>query len=689
MKRLSCVLLCIVMLAALFGCSLGETPPVEPTPTQTGTPAPGGTGSIVTPSPAPTTTPAPVVDPSPEPEPEPAPEPDPVVPGPADAPSGGLVTQDTLPSDPEEFYLVGQLPEENIFLYARNHGAQTMLVWEGNFRQIYDHTAHTENLVLPRLTMLEGGYLAVVSQVQSGPGVSVEELIVYDMNADAPDETGLVTQLFDPHYYEWKELAAEFNRTNSMVYHKTDNSISINSISIAHGGNVLNTGSIANRLDYYLGLENEFLGILIADGEQVRYSFNEDGTVAITLGLALADSSGGVWSEEDCFWDSTAERYYPEAKTGLSLTWNVRFHDGGFSIDQDSITLSSETGFSQNPYLQQREVLRSGDTIHRTRMGHYYLLSGHQFYSLGSLGDGITGAWIYDPDGDTQAEIVITSFFAAGGGITEFLTVLEREDGAWVPYYVIHTDYRPPYGDYASQAATFDADGNHVTMHLEGLDYRFTVSDEAAALSGEYYPSSYTNTRTIFRSGEHGLLYLRFAGQVYKHSGFEHDIGQSLGVSYELLYRIDYLGDGQFAQVPVALCGGQPGVFFYCPPMMRFDYTGYMEDELTILSLLSEPMDEHTGAMLYRDGEGKILLRWDGHIAPIPEQYQNSPYGYTLLSAKAASGSAGEAAYEGVNIMFNLSETAQCFISLTWSEEGNGWIGRQIYPSPADDFPQT
>ena len=217
-----------------------------------------------------------------------------------------LVTMDTLPTDPEEYYLVAQLPEENIRLYSRNYGQETLLVRNGA-QQSYAYLSHTTHMILPRMAMLGTDCVGVISQVGTGTGISVDELVVYD--------------LWDPsdwrdYHYDWSSVAEEFNRSNTLVYDADTNSLAMTYNSVTY-----HTGTLAEELARSLGLEDGFTGAACADGSIVSYQFNGDDTVQVTMDTCIAG--------------------YPMSigVTGIELTWTVRFTGSGFEVVPDSFEI--------------------------------------------------------------------------------------------------------------------------------------------------------------------------------------------------------------------------------------------------------------------------------------------------------------------------------------------------------------
>lgn len=124
-----------------------------------------------------------------------------------------------LPDDPEEWYKVAELPDDMIWVYSRNYGAETLIRWDGNFYKTFDRTAHIGRAIPPALKKLGGpdtyGPLAVISNVGSGAGVSMYDLVVYEL-----DISGV------PSYtHDWKPLMDDFNANRTFRYDKDAHTI--------------------------------------------------------------------------------------------------------------------------------------------------------------------------------------------------------------------------------------------------------------------------------------------------------------------------------------------------------------------------------------------------------------------------------------------------------------------------------
>ena len=130
-----------------------------------------------------------------------------------------IVDMSSIPFDPTQWYKVAELPGDKIYMFARDVGMQILLRWDGNFHQIFDHTAHTSYGIMPRLKKLGGadtyGPLAVISSLGGGTGAYMEELVVYDLDA-APAAID--------YTHDWKPLMASPNTVDAtqsgFVFHR-------------------------------------------------------------------------------------------------------------------------------------------------------------------------------------------------------------------------------------------------------------------------------------------------------------------------------------------------------------------------------------------------------------------------------------------------------------------------------------
>ena len=233
--------------------------------------------------------------------------------------SAPLVTSSNdLPADPTQWYKVAELPDDMIWLYAREYGVysggQILIRWDGNFYKIFHHTAHTPHCDMPQLKKLGDadhyGPLAVISEVNSGTGVGVYELVVYDLDAAIPMD----------YTHSWTALAEDFNQNHTFQF---DNDTS--TMTLTYRGQTV-TKTLTYELD---GVTYELLGdhdhdrieqegcSLYITGEQVYYSFDETSNGNFQLQLGAKFLIGDNW----------ADPLFP-----INVTWTLRFNGSGFDV---------------------------------------------------------------------------------------------------------------------------------------------------------------------------------------------------------------------------------------------------------------------------------------------------------------------------------------------------------------------
>lgn len=235
-----------------------------------------------------------------------------------------IVTAETYPTNPEWYYKVAETVHYN--LYARNHGQEIFITY-GNIVQKFDHTAHTGHMNLPVMKELDERSVAVISEVNTGTGVGVDELLVYRM--DEPDNP----MGFNDYLYDWRDLAARFNRNNTLTYNKESNSLTL-----VWNGKTYSSGRLSNDLSAAYDLEDGFTGALIATGDSIRFSFNEDGAITARMQTSIAAGSNGRFSDYAAgwFWQRAGDDSYVYplsiGETGFVLTWTVEFNGEGFDL---------------------------------------------------------------------------------------------------------------------------------------------------------------------------------------------------------------------------------------------------------------------------------------------------------------------------------------------------------------------
>lgn len=282
-----------------------------------------------------------------------------------------IVTPETLPDDPDWYYKVAEAGAFN--LYARNHGQEVLLQY-GNLSWTFDHRAHSTRWSLPRMAELNEQTVAVISQVNTGTQVDVDELVVY-----AYDDATAMTD----HLYDWRTIAGEFNRSNTLVYDRETNSFAL-----TYGGETYHSGTLPEDFSTAFSLEDGFTGALLANGELVSIDYIGDNNFTITLDLIIASGGEGEFTDE-WFWQSGADRCYPlsAGATGFKLTWNFHYDpdQGGFRIDVMSIgpaqthttqltscytdltrtvSLPMDTPITVQMTLPQQYGLNLGDIVH-------------------------------------------------------------------------------------------------------------------------------------------------------------------------------------------------------------------------------------------------------------------------------------------------------------------------------------
>lgn len=162
-------------------------------------------------------------------------------------------------------------------------------------------------MVLPRMAMLDTDCVGVISQVGSGTGANIEELVVYDLR-DWSD--------WRDYRYDWSSVAEEFNSSNTLTY-----DAHTNSMAMTYGGVTYHTGTLSEELAGSLGLEDGYTGTACASGEIVSFRFNGDGTVQVTMVTCITG--------------------YPMSigVTGIELSWTVEFSEGRFFTKPNSFRL--------------------------------------------------------------------------------------------------------------------------------------------------------------------------------------------------------------------------------------------------------------------------------------------------------------------------------------------------------------
>ena len=164
------------------------------------------------------------------------------------------------------------LPESHVYLYAKNHGEDSLLLWNGNFWwPLKGRTAHTPRMNLPRLYLMDENAqsttVAAISERASGTEVSVEQLVVYVMGEHQVDSsyyTGLRQSIYD-----WSSIHEAFNsKKNTLVY-----DADTNSFTVFWNSRVYNSGELPQDVGQQFALEDGYTGSLFASGNIIKYTY--------------------------------------------------------------------------------------------------------------------------------------------------------------------------------------------------------------------------------------------------------------------------------------------------------------------------------------------------------------------------------------------------------------------------------
>ena len=227
---------------------------------------------------------------------------------PLDAP---IADWGTILDNPGQWYKVAELPDDMIWMFSRDYGAETLLRWDGNFFQIFGHTAHTSYGIMPQLKKLGGadtyGPLAVISNADKGTGAYIEELVVYDLDA--------VPAAID-YTHDWRPLMYDFNENVSCQYDKDTHALTY-----TYQGRTVET---VLDTDDGFRLRMEQKGISLGIGDFVYYRFDEanDGDIIIELTVELYIG------------DDVVPMIYPGW-----VSWTLRFNGSGFDTVPGSCQL--------------------------------------------------------------------------------------------------------------------------------------------------------------------------------------------------------------------------------------------------------------------------------------------------------------------------------------------------------------
>ena len=542
-----------------------------------------------------------------------------------------MVTPETMPTDPEWYYKVAE--SQSYSLYARNWGGEIMLTW-GNFFWEFDHVAHTGHMNLPVMEELDDGTVAVISEVNTGTGVGVDELVVYRTQFDRPVQNSHYTTIQD-YLYDWRDLAADFNRNNTLTYDKLSNSLTL-----SWNGKTYSSGRLASDLSVGFDLEDGFTGALIATGELVRYTSNGDGTFTIRIDTAIGrGNKGGFHNEgEEWFWRAVDQdnHYFPMSTgiTGLDLVWTVKFTGEGFEV-VEPLAIHTPATLPEGASLVI-SLPDAGLYIYTPRptaqdaMEHLVFYEGRS-HRFPRFGDGISDLRLSDLDGDGTQEICVTGWFGMGGTYGDVLTVLKWNGFQWKDYRLSTVQEGDLPAEFRSSAARITgSSGDTVTMELAGLTHELTVSTMLVEQSGTFRLSDTGCPYSVFWFD--GQPWLRLQGRLYK-------TGTGLPSSYcntgyELLVRPDFKSDGTFELVPMSLYTLCASLSPSPAELREGEYAQYGESDLLLVDFLPE-----SGTYLYRDTDGQLWLRDGARFAPLnAELYNYSRGGVTLSLVSSKEG---------------------------------------------------
>lgn len=171
------------------------------------------------------------------------------------------------PDDPNEWYKAAELPDDMIWMYTRSLDGKTLIRWDGNFYKVFDHLVRS-----PQLKKLGGpdtyGPLAIISSVGSGTGVSLDELVVYDLDASDPVD----------YTHNWRPLVDEFNASRTFQYDENTHTVIC-----TYEGQTAEL-IIDGSEEIFRRIDEEGVNVR-ATGEIVTYQFNDDDAIEVRFPL--------------------------------------------------------------------------------------------------------------------------------------------------------------------------------------------------------------------------------------------------------------------------------------------------------------------------------------------------------------------------------------------------------------------
>ncbi len=199
-----------------------------------------------------------------------------------------------LPEDPDQWFLVGRLPGEPVWMFSRNRGQETMFQVGDRLTQVYPFVARcfgggqTHDGHPPQLMRLEGGSgpdgtygtFAVLTHIFQGGLDQMYRLTVYDLDTD-PQPAAYV--------HDWKALMDDFNAKRTIAVDE-ENRTEI----LSYGGQTLEIPYAEDDPLWETYLEHGFSAQLYDTG--MKYTFNSDGTASLIMAIEGSPTHCACWT---------------------------------------------------------------------------------------------------------------------------------------------------------------------------------------------------------------------------------------------------------------------------------------------------------------------------------------------------------------------------------------------------------
>lgn len=199
-----------------------------------------------------------------------------------------------LPEDPDQWFLVGRLPEEPVWMFSRAYGEETMFQVGDRLTQVYPFVARcfgggqTHDGHPPQLMRLEGGSgpdgtygtFAVLTHIFQGGLDQMYRLTVYDLDTD-PQPAAYV--------HDWKALMDDFNAKRTIEVDE-ENRTEI----LSYGGQTLEIPYAEDDPLWENYLEHGFSAQLYDTG--MKYTFNSDGTASLIMAIEGPPTHCACWT---------------------------------------------------------------------------------------------------------------------------------------------------------------------------------------------------------------------------------------------------------------------------------------------------------------------------------------------------------------------------------------------------------